>query len=73
MNLYGLIGMVAAVLILSYAFGMIDPLSEMFSMILNIGELEAALGSDPIYKLAIRFVFLIVLYQIIKMIITRRE
>ena len=73
MNIYGVIALVIALLILSYVFGVIGPIREMFSLVLNIPELEAALGSDPLYKLAVRFVFLIVLYQIIKMIITRRE
>ena len=74
MNIYAVIALVIAILILSYAFGIIDPIRLMFSEILDIPELERAIGSsDPIFKLGIRFAFLIVLYQIIKMILTRRE
>ena len=73
MNIYAVIAFVIAILILSYAFGIIDPIRLMFSEILDIPELEAALGPDPIFKIAVRFAFLIVLYQIIKMILTRRE
>ncbi len=45
----------------------------MFSEILDIPELEAALGPDPIFKIAVRFCFLIIIYQVIKMLITRKE
>lgn len=73
MSIYGLIGVVIGVLILAYAFGVMEPIREMLSMVLDIPELEAALGTDPIFKLAIRFAFLIGIFQIIRMIITRRD
>ena len=73
MNAYGVIVLILAIIIFAHVFNAVEPISQFMHRIADVPVLDEFGNNPPLFKLAIRMVYLIFIVAVIKMIIRGKE
>lgn len=71
MNIYGVIALVVSIIVFAHVFNAVEPISSFIERITDIPVMDDYGNNPPIFKLAIRLAYLIVLVAVLKVLLTR--
>lgn len=73
MNIYGVIAMVASIIILANFFDAVEPISRFIALVTDIPKINHYGTNPSLYTLIVRLAYLIFVLAVIKMFIVRRK
>lgn len=73
MNIYGVIALVVSIIVFAHVFDAVAPISSFIERITDIPVMDDYGNNLPIFKLAIRLAYLIVLVAVLKVLLTRNS
>lgn len=73
MNLYGVIAFIVAIIVFAHVFHAVEPIQEFIYRITDIPVIDDYGDNPPLFKLAIRLAYLIVIIAILKLILSRES
>ena len=73
MNGYGIIALIASIIILAHIFNAVEPISLFIKNITDIPAIDDYGRNPSLYKLCIRLAYIVFIIAILKMILLRKS